>query len=50
MSEYLQDLLGRAEMQRKGPDFKLSLGALQRENSGKSSLMERFRKAKFLGG
>ena len=46
----LQDLHDLAERQRKGPDFKLRLGALQRENSGKSSLMERFRKAKFLGG
>jgi hypothetical protein len=39
----LQDLHDLAERQRKGPDFKLRLGALQRENSGKSSLMERFR-------
>ncbi|HEY7321828.1 MAG TPA: hypothetical protein VIE89_30030 [Candidatus Binatia bacterium] len=46
----LQDLHDLAELQRKGPDFKFRIGALQRENSGKSSLMERFRKAKFLGG
>ena len=46
----LQDLHDLAELQRKGPDFKFRIGALQRENSGKSSLMERFRKAKFLEG
>jgi hypothetical protein len=46
----LQDLHDLAELQRKGPDFKFRIGALQRENSGKSSLMERFRRAKFLGG
>jgi hypothetical protein len=46
----LQDLHDLAELRRKGPDFKFRIGALQRENSGKSSLMERFRKAKFLGG
>jgi hypothetical protein len=46
----LQDLHDLAEMQGKGPDFKFRIGALQRENSGKSTLMERFRKAKFLGG
>jgi len=46
----LQDLHDLAELQRKGPDFKFRIGALQRENSGKNSLMERFRKAKFLEG
>lgn len=46
----LQDLHDLAELQGKGPDFKFRMGALQRENSGKSTLMERFRKAKFLGG
>lgn len=46
----LQDLHDLAELQRKGPDFKFRIGALQRENSGKSTLMERFRKAKFLRG
>jgi hypothetical protein len=45
----LQDLHDLAEMQGKGPDFKFRIGALQRENSGKSTLMERFRKAKLLG-
>ncbi len=46
----LQDLHDLAKLQGKGPDFKFRMGALQRENSGKSTLMERFRKAKFLGG
>jgi hypothetical protein len=45
----LQDLHDLAEMQGKGRDFKFHMGALQRENSGKSSLIERFRKAKLLG-
>jgi hypothetical protein len=45
----LQDLHDLAEMRGKGPDFKFRIGALQRENSGKSTLMERFRKAKLLG-
>ena len=45
----LQDLHDLAELQGKGPDFKFRIGALQRENSGKSSLMERFQKAQFLG-
>ncbi|MGH7823760.1 MAG: hypothetical protein ACREQ7_01075, partial [Candidatus Binatia bacterium] len=46
----LQDLHDLAKLQGKGRDFKFRMGALQRENSGKSTLMERFRKAKFLGG
>lgn len=46
----LQDLHDLAKLQGKGPDFKFRIGALQRENSGKNSLMERFRKAKFLEG
>lgn len=46
----LQDLHDLAEFRGKGPDFKFRIGTLQRENSGKSTLMERFRKAKFLGG
>ena len=46
----LQDLHDLAKLQGTGPDFKFRIGALQRENSGKSTLMERFRKAKFLGG
>ena len=46
----LEDLHDLAELQGKGPDFKFRMGALQRENAGKSSLMERFRKAKFQGG
>jgi hypothetical protein len=46
----LQDLHDLAKLQGNGLDFKFRVGALQRENSGKSSLMERFRKAKFPGG
>ena len=46
----LRDLHDLAELQGRGPDFKFRIGALQRENSGKSTLMERFRKAKFLRG
>jgi hypothetical protein len=46
----LQDLHDLAELQGKGRDFQFRMGARQRENSGKSSLMERFRKTKFLGG
>jgi hypothetical protein len=46
----LQDLHDLAKLQGKGPDFKFRMGALQRENSVKSTLMKRFRKAKFLGG
>ena len=45
----VQDLHDRAEMQGKARDFKFRMGALQRENSGKSTLIERFRKAKLLG-
>jgi hypothetical protein len=45
----LQDLHDLAKLQGKGPDFKFRMGALQRANSGKSTLMERFRKAKLVG-
>jgi hypothetical protein len=45
----VQDLHDLAESQGKVSDFKSRIGALQRENSGKSSLIERFRKAKLLG-
>jgi hypothetical protein len=45
----LQDLHDLAERQGKGRDFKSRMGELQRENSGKSTLIERFRKAKLLG-
>jgi hypothetical protein len=45
----LQDLQDLAEMQGKGRDFKFRIGALQREHSAKSTLLERFRKAKLLG-
>jgi hypothetical protein len=45
----VQDLHDLAEFQGKGRDFKFRMVALQRANSGKSTLMERFRKAKLLG-
>jgi hypothetical protein len=45
----VQDLHDLAEAQGKGRDFKLRMGTLQRENSGKGTLIERFRKAKLLG-
>ena len=45
----LHDLHDLAAMQGKGCDFGSRIGALQRENSGKSTLIERFRKAKLLG-
>jgi len=45
----VQDLHDLAERQNKGRDFKSRMGVLQRENSGKSTLIERFRKAKLLG-
>ena len=45
----VQDLHDLAESQGKGRDFKSRMGALQRENSGKITLIERFRKAKLMG-
>jgi hypothetical protein len=45
----LQDLQDLAEMQGKRRDFTFRIGALRRENSAKSTLLERFRKAKLLG-
>ena len=45
----LQDLHDLAEMKGKGRDFQFRMGALQRDNSGKSTLIERFRKARLLG-
>jgi hypothetical protein len=45
----VQDLHDLAEFQGKGRDFKFRIGALQRANLGKSTLIERFRKAKLLG-
>jgi hypothetical protein len=44
----LQDLHDLAELRDQGSDFKFRMGALQRENSAKSALIERFRKAKLL--
>ena len=44
----VQDLRDLAESQGKGRDFKSRMGALQHQNSGKSTLIERFRKAKLL--
>jgi hypothetical protein len=45
----LQDLHDLAELQGRGRDFKSRMDALERRNSGKSTLMERFRKAQLLG-
>ena len=45
----LQDLHDLAELQGNRRDFKVRIRALQRENSAKTALMERLRKAKFLG-
>ena len=44
----LQDLHDLAKLQGKGSDFKFRMGALKRENSAKSALMERLRKTKLL--
>ena len=46
----VRDLHDLAEMQGNGRDFKSRMGALQRENSAKSTLIERLRKGKLLGG
>jgi hypothetical protein len=45
----VQDLHDLAESRGKVSDFKSRMGALQRQNSGKITLIERFRKAKLLG-
>ena len=45
---FLQDLHDLAALKGKGSDFKFRMGALQRQNSGKSTLIERFQKAKLL--
>ncbi|HEV8719635.1 MAG TPA: hypothetical protein VGW77_03235 [Candidatus Binatia bacterium] len=44
----LQDLHDLAALKGKDSEFKFRVGALQRQNSGKSTLIERFRKAKLL--
>lgn len=44
----LQDLHDLAALRGKGSDFKFRMGALLRENSAKSALIERLRKAKLL--